>query len=223
MLSKMKTSVVVAALLLAISSAQASDVRSAEKKVSVKIEAIQASLKGLSAVEIPTKAADIVKSASKENQLETAKAVLQQVLSQRPQMAVQMVASILNAAPNTAAGVTSLAVSIVPQFADVIIRAASISAPGFASEIAVASAQIFPNNKSDVVAVVSLAVPASADKVANAVANAPARLTSGAAADSHATGGTVTQINHGISFPWPVGVVTQQSGGQAGFDPERYN
>jgi hypothetical protein len=223
MLSKMKTSVVVAALLLAISSAQASDVRSAEKKVSVKVEAMQASLNGLSAVEIPAKASDIVKAASKESQLETAKAVLQQVLAKRPQMAVQMVASILKAAPETASGVTSMAISIVPQFADVIIRAAAISAPGFASEIAVASAQIFPDNKSDVVNVVSLAVPASADKVANAVANAPTRLTSGAAADSHATGGTVTQINHGISHPWPVVAVPAQSGGNAGFDPVRYN
>lgn len=223
MLSKMKTSVVVAALLLAISSAQASDVRSADKKVSVKVEAIQSSLSGLSAVEIPSKASDIVKKASKENRLETAKVVLQQVLAKRPQMAVQMVASILKAAPETAPGVTSLAISIVPQFADVIIRAAAVSAPEFAGDIAVASSQVFPDNKSDIVTIVSVAVPASADKVANAVANAPARLTSGAVADSHATGGVVVQKKTGISNPFPGSAVATQVGGNPGFDNKRYN
>ena len=95
----MKTSVVVAALLLAISSAQASDVRLGEVKTNVKFEAIQSSLNGLSAVEIPAKAADLVKSASKENRLETAKVILLDVLNQRPQMAVQMVASLSKVAP----------------------------------------------------------------------------------------------------------------------------
>lgn len=223
MLSKMKTSVVVAALLLAISSVQASDVRSVGVKNSVKVEAIKSSLNGLSAVEIPAKASDLVKAASKEDRLGTAKAILQQVLAQRPQMAVQMVASILKAAPETASGVTSLAISIVPQFADVIIRAAAISAPAFAGEIAVASSEVFPDNKSDIVSIVSLAIPALADKVASAVANAPTRLTSGAAAVNHATGGDVVQKKTGISNPFPGGAVAQQSGGQAGFDPVRYN
>ncbi len=219
----MKKSVVVAALLLAISSAQASDVRPVETKSGVKVEAIQASLKGLSAVEIPAKASELIKNASKANRLETAKVVLQQVLSKRPQMAVQMVASAVKASPESAAGITSLAISLVPQHADVIIRAAAVSAPRFADEIAVASSLVFPDNKADIVSIVSGVVPASADQVAKAVANPPVRLTSGALADSHATGGTVVQKKTGISHPFPNLVVPATAGGAAGFDLDRYD
>jgi len=223
MLSKMKTSIVVAALMLAISSSYASNADAKDNQVNPKIEAIQASLKDLPAVEIPAQAAKLVKEADKASQLETAKAVLQGVLAQRPQMVVQLVASLVKAAPETAPGVTSLAVSIVPQFADVIIRAAVISAPKYASEIAVAATQVFPDNKADIVKLVSVAVPASADRVASAVAKAPVRLTSGAAADNHATGGIIVQKKTGITEPFPNQVVDNKTGGTASFDTKRYD
>ena len=53
----MKTSVVVAALILAFSSAQASEVGSAVVKSNVISEDVRSSLAGLPAVEIPAKAA----------------------------------------------------------------------------------------------------------------------------------------------------------------------
>ncbi len=62
----MKTSVVVAALILAFSSAQASEIGSAVIKSNVISEDVSSSFAGLSAVEIPAKAAKIVKAASVE-------------------------------------------------------------------------------------------------------------------------------------------------------------
>ncbi|HBP54869.1 MAG TPA: hypothetical protein DD687_02830, partial [Verrucomicrobiales bacterium] len=151
MLITMKTSVVVAALTLAFSSAQASEVGSAAIKSNVISEDVRTSLAGLSAVEIPAKAAKIVKAASDEIRLETAKLILKEVLNQRPQLAVQMTASIARVAPETAPLVASWAAAMSPQFGEQIIRAAAVSAPEFAADIAVATTRIFPNNKTRIV------------------------------------------------------------------------
>jgi hypothetical protein len=144
MLITMKTSVVVAALILAFSSAQASEFGSAVAKSSVISEDVRSSLAGLSAVEIPAKAAKIVKAASDETRLATAKLILKEVLNHRPQLAVQMTASIVRVAPETAPLVASWAAAMVPQFGDQIIRAAAVCAPEFAADIAVAATRISP-------------------------------------------------------------------------------
>jgi hypothetical protein len=221
MLIKTKISIVVASLLLASGSMKSSSAHQAEKPV--KIKAIKSSLKGVPAAEIPAKASEIIKAANKKNQLETAKMVLRQVLAQRPQMVVQMVASILKTAPETAPDITYMAISIMPQFADAIIRAAVICAPNYAVEIAVASSQIFPDNKSDIVKIVSLTAPYSTNQVAIAIANSPTRIVSNGSADNHATGGAVNTINTGISHPWPSKIPPSYIGGSEGFDPLRYN
>ena len=191
----MKTSVVVAALILAFSSAQASEVGSAVAKSNVISEDVRSSLAGLSAVEIPAKAAKIVKAASDESRLATAKSILKEVLNHRPQLAVQMTASIVRTAPETAPFVASWAAAMVPQFSDQIIRAAAVSAPGYAADIAVAAIRIFPSSKTKIIQMVALAVPASAAKIETAFTGAPARLTFGAVAQEASTGGTIVTYN----------------------------
>jgi len=191
----MKTSVVVAALILAFSSAQASEVGSAVAKSNVISEDVRSSLAGLSAVEIPAKAAKIVKAASDESRLATAKSILKEVLNHRPQLAVQMTASIVRGAPETAPFVASWAAAMVPQFSDQIIRAAAVSAPEYAADIAVSAIRIFPSSKTKIIQMVALAVPASAAKIETAFTGAPARLTSGAVAQEASTGGTIVTYN----------------------------
>jgi len=191
----MKTSVVVAALILAFSSAQASEVGSAVAKSNVISEDVRSSLAGLPAVEIPAKAAKIVKAASDESRLATAKSILKEVLNHRPQLAVQMTASIVRTAPETAPFVASWAAAMVPQFSDQIIRAAAVSAPGYAADIAVAAIRIFPSSKTKIIQMVALAVPASAAKIETAFTGAPARLTFGAVAQEASTGGTIVTYN----------------------------
>ena len=191
----MKTSVVVAALILAFSSAQASEVGSAVAKSNVISEDVRSSLAGLPAVEIPAKAAKIVKAASDESRLATAKSILKEVLNHRPQLAVQMTASIVRGAPETAPFVASWAAAMVPQFSDQIIRAAAVSAPGYAADIAVAAIRIFPSSKTKIIQMVALAVPASAAKIETAFTGAPARLTFGAVAQEASTGGTIVTYN----------------------------
>ena len=195
MLITMKTSVVVAALILAFSSAQASEIGSAVIKSNVISEDVSSSLAGLSAVEIPAKAAKIVKAASDETRLATAKLILEEVLNHRPQLAVQMTASIVRVAPETAPLVASWAAAMVPQFGNQIIRAAAVSAPEFAAEIAVASTRIFPNSKTKIIQMVALAVPAAATKIETAFSGVPARLTFGAVAQEASTGGTIVTYN----------------------------
>ena len=204
----MKTSVVVAALILAFSSAQASEVGSAVAKSSVISEDVRSSLAGLSAVEIPAKAAKIVKAASDETRLATAKLILEEVLNHRPQLAVQMTASIVRVAPETAPLVASWAAAMVPQFGDQIIRAAAVSAPEFAAEIAVAATHIFPSSKAKIIQMVALAVPAAAAKIETTFSGAPARLTFGAVAQEASTGGTIVTYNGlPIGYVAPVGPV----------------
>jgi hypothetical protein len=195
MLITMKTSVVVAALILAFSSAQASEFGSAVAKSSVISEDVRSSLAGLSAVEIPAKAAKIVKAASDETRLATAKLILEEVLNHRPQLAVQMTASIVRVAPETAPLVASWAAAMVPQFSDQIIRAAAVSAPKFAAEIAVAATRIFPSSKTKIIQMVALAVPAAAAKIETTFSGAPARLTFGAVAQEASTRGTIVTYN----------------------------
>ncbi|MDB4663145.1 hypothetical protein OAE52_00075 [bacterium] len=205
MLITMKTSVVVAALILAFSSAQASEVGSAVAKSSVISEDGRSSLAGLSAVEIPAKAAKIVKAASDETRLATAKLILEEVLNHRPQLAVQMTASIVRVAPETAPLVASWAAAMVPQFSDQIIRAAAVSAPEFAAEIAVAATRIFPSSKTKIIQMVALAVPAAAAKIETTFSGAPARLTFGAVAQEASTRGTIVTYNGlPIGFVAPV-------------------
>lgn len=167
MLSKMKTSVVVAALMLAVS-AYANDTNGAAP-TKINVAAIQASLSELPAVEIPVKASELLKAASKEAKLETAKAILKSVLEQRPQMAIQLVASLVKASPESASQISTLALAIVPQYGDAIIRVAAISAPQYAAEIAVAAVTAYPASHSDVVSWISLAVPSASTVVSSAV------------------------------------------------------
>jgi hypothetical protein len=167
MLSKMKTSVVVAALMMAVS-AYAKDTNAAAP-AKLNIAAIQASLSELPAVEIPVKASEMMKAASKEAKLETAKAILKSVLEQRPQMAIQLVASLVKASPESASQISTLALAIVPQYGDSIIRAAAVSAPQYAGEIAAAAITTFPALQADIVNWVSLAVPSQSSNIASAV------------------------------------------------------
>ena len=167
MLSKMKTSVVVAALMMAVS-AYAKDTNVAAP-AKINIAAIQASLSELPAVEIPVKASEMMKAASKEAKLETAKAILKSVLEQRPQMAIQLVASLVKASPESASQISTLALAIVPQYGNSIIRAAAVNAPPYAGEIAAAAVTAFPALQVDIVNWVSLAVPSQSEAVASAV------------------------------------------------------
>ena len=130
MLRFKRFSVFVAALLLASSAFASQDAVS--------------SINELPAIEIPAKAAEIVRSAPVEKQLGLSRSILTTVLKQRPQMAVQMVATLSKVAPDSA---PVLAVIAVPQYGDVILRAAAASAPDKAEIIAATSGIFFPDSQ----------------------------------------------------------------------------
>jgi len=200
MLSKMKTSVVVAALLLAVS-AYAKDT-SVAAPAKINIEAIQASLSELPAVEIPVKASKMLGAASKEAKLATAKAILESVLKQRPQMAIQLVASLVKASPETASQVATLGASIVPQYATQIIKVAAATAPAYAKDIALASSMAFPSQQENIVSLVSSVVPAARAEIVSSVNRQSdlLRIISQALGQSAGTGtGAVTQTKVSIN------------------------
>ena len=113
----------------------------------------------LPAIEIPAKAAELVRSAPAEKQLDLSRSILVSVLKERPQMAVQMVATLSRVAPDSAPVIAVIAASIVPQYGDVILRAAAASAPDKAEVIAATSGIFFPESQDLVVKAVSSAVP----------------------------------------------------------------
>ena len=115
MLRFKRFSVLVAALLLA-SSAFASNEASS-------------TINELPAIEIPAKAAELVRSAPAEKQLDLSRSILVTVLKERPQMAVQMVATLSKVAPDSAPVIAVIAASIVPHYGAVILRAAAASFP----------------------------------------------------------------------------------------------
>ena len=98
MLRFKRLSVFVAALLL-VSSAFASN------------EALS-TINELPAIEIPAKAAELVRSAPAEKQLDLSRSILVTVLKERPQMAVQMVATLSIVAPDSAPVIAVIAASI---------------------------------------------------------------------------------------------------------------
>jgi hypothetical protein len=229
MLSKMKTSVVVAALLLAVS-AHAKDT-SVAAPVKINVEAIQASLSELPAVEIPVKASKMMEAASKEAKLATAKAILESVLKQRPQMAIQLVASLVKASPETASQVATLGASVVPQYATQIIKVAAASAPAYAKDIALASCMAYPSQTENIVSLVSSVVPAARAEIVSSVSRQSEllRFISAALAQSGGQGGTgsiktstssisqlrtaegVKQLERGIASTYPTGWIVTVS------------
>jgi hypothetical protein len=202
MLSKMKTSVVVAALLLAVS-AHAKDTGIAAP-AKINVAAIQASLSELPGVEIPVRASELMKAAPKEAKVETAKAILKSVLEQRPQMAIQLVASLAKASPESAGQISTLALAIVPQYGDAIIRVAAVNAPQYAAEIAAAAVAAYPASQSDVIKWISLAVPSAATAINSAVERQVAqdqyvRLVSEALGQNSGGGGNISSIKETLS------------------------
>ena len=177
MLRFKRFSVFVAALLLA-SSAFAST------------EALS-TINELPAIEIPAKAAELVRSAPAEKQLDLSRSILVTVLKDRPQMAVQMVATLSKVAPDSAPVLAVIAASIVPQYGDVILRAAAASAPDKAEVIAATSGIFFPDSQDLVVKAVSSAVPAQAESVAAMVESLPQRFAA-SPVGGHSTGGGVS-------------------------------
>ena len=130
----------------------------------------------LPAIEIPAKAAELVRSAPAEKQLDLSRSILVTVLKERPQMAVQMVATLSRVAPDSAPVIAVIAASIVPQYGDVILRAAAASAPDKAEVIAATSGIFFPESQDLVVKAVSSAVPAQAESIAAMVESLPQRF-----------------------------------------------
>jgi hypothetical protein len=162
MLRFKRFSVFVASLLLASSAFASKDAVS--------------TINELPAIEIPAKAAELVRSAPVEKQLHLSRSILTSVLKERPQMAVQMVATLSKVAPDSAPVIAVIASSIVPQYGDVILRAAAASAPDKAEVIAATSGIFFPENQDLVVKAVSSAVPAQAERIAAMVESLPQRF-----------------------------------------------
>ena len=180
MLRFKRFSVFVAALLLA-SSAFAST------------EALS-TINELPAIEIPAKAAELVRSAPAEKQLELSRSILVSVLKERPQMAVQMVATLSRVAPDSAPVLAVIAASIVPQYGDVILRAAAASAPDKAEVIAATSGIFFPDSQDLVVKAVSSAVPAQTESIAAMVESLPQRFAASPVGGHNAGGGITLSI-----------------------------
>ena len=180
MLRFKRFSVFVAALLLA-SSAFAST------------EALS-TINELPAIEIPAKAAELVRSAPAEKQLDLSRSILVTVLKERPQMAVQMVATLSKVAPDSAPVLAVIAASIVPQYGDVILRAAAASAPDKAEVIAATSGIFFPDSQDLVVKAVSSAVPAQTESIAAMVESLPQRFAASPVGGHNAGGGVAVSI-----------------------------
>ena len=183
MLRFKRFSVFVAALLLA-SSAFAST------------EALS-TINELPAIEIPAKAAELVRSAPAEKQLDLSRSILVTVLKDRPQMAIQMVATLSKVAPDSAPVLAVIAASIVPQYGDVILRAAAASAPDKAEVIAATSGIFFPDSQDLVVKAVSSAVPAQTESIAAMVESLPQRFAASPVGGHNAGGGVTVSIGTG--------------------------
>ena len=184
MLRFKKLSVFIAALLLASSAFASNDTVS--------------SINELPAIEIPAKAAELVRSAPVDKQLHLSRAILTTVLKERPQMAVQMVATLSKVAPDSAPVLAVIAASIVPQYGDVILRAAAASAPDKAEVIAATSGIFFPDSQDLVVKAVSSAVPAQTESIAAMVESLPQRFAASPVGGHNAGGGVVT-VNIGTT------------------------
>jgi hypothetical protein len=180
MLRFKKLSVFIAALLLASSAFASNDAVS--------------SINELPAIEIPAKAAELVRTAPVDKQLHLSRAILTTVLKERPQMAVQMVATLCKAAPDSAPVLAVIAASIVPQYGDVILRAAAASAPGKAEVIAATSGIFFPESQDLVVKAVSSAVPSQSESIAAMVESLPQRFAASPVGGHNAGGGIAVSI-----------------------------
>jgi hypothetical protein len=189
--SNKRFSLLVAALLMGTLPALASDVVS--------------TINELPAIEIPAKAASAVRSAPAEKQLELSRQILTAVLKERPQMAVQMVATLSRISPDSAPVLAVIASSIVPQYGDMILRAAAASAPAQADLIAATSALFFPESQDLVVKAVSEGAPQAAASVSEVVNSLPQRFTSSPVASHGAAVGTVVKtIKESIVAASPV-------------------
>jgi len=180
MLRLKKLSVFVAALLLASSALASNDAVS--------------SINELPAIEIPAKAAELVRTAPVDKQLHLSRAILTTVLKERPQMAVQMVATLCKAAPDSAPVLAVIAASIVPQYGDVILRAVAASAPEKAEVIAATSGIFFPESQELVVKAVSSAVPSQSESIAAMVESLPQRFAASPVGNHNAGGGVAVSI-----------------------------
>jgi hypothetical protein len=180
MLRFKRLSVFVAALLLASSALASNDAVS--------------SINELPAIEIPAKAAELVRAAPADQQLNLSRSLLTTVLKERPQMAVQMVATLCKAAPDSAPVLAVIAASIVPQYGDVILRAAAASAPDKAEVIAATSGIFFPESQDLVIKAVSSAVPAQAESIAAMVESLPQRFAASPVGGHNAGGGVAVSI-----------------------------
>jgi len=180
MLRFKRLSVFVAALLLASSALASNDAVS--------------SINELPAIEIPAKAAELVRAAPADKQLHLSRSILTTVLKQRPQMAVQMVATLCKAAPDSAPVLAVIAASIVPQYGDVILRAAAASAPDKAEVIAATSGIFFPESQDLVIKAVSSAVPSQAEGIAVMVESLPQRFAASPVGGHNAGGGVAVSI-----------------------------
>jgi len=180
MLRFKKLSVFVAALLLASSAFASNDAVS--------------SINELPAIEIPAKAAELVRTAQVDKQLHLSRAILTTVLKERPQMAVQMVATLSKVAPDSAPVLAVIAASIVPQYGDVILRAAAASAPDKAEVIAATSGIFFPDSQDLVVKAVSSAVPSQSESIAAMVESLPQRFAASPVGGHNAGGGVAVSI-----------------------------
>ena len=197
-------SVFVAALLLASSAFASQDAVS--------------SINELPAIEIPAKAAEIVRSAPLDKQLGLSRSILTTVLKQRPQMAVQMVATLSKVAPDTAPVIAVIAASIVPQYGDVILRAAAASAPDKAEIIAATSGIFFPESRDLVIKAVSSAGPVQADSIAATVESIPQRFTASPVGQNLTGGGsaaTINQTGQSIATTSPVTKTTNPLTGES--------
>ena len=180
MLRFKKLSVFVAALLLASSAFASNDAVS--------------SINELPAIEIPAKAAELVRTAPVDKQLHLSRAILTTVLKERPQMAVQMVATLSKVAPDSAPVLAVIAASIVPQYGDVILCAAAASAPDKAEVIAATSGIFFPDSQDLVVKAVSSAVPSQSESIAAMVESLPQRFAASPVGGHNAGGGVAVSI-----------------------------
>ena len=133
------------------------------------VSAARKALKGLPAVELPAKAADMVAQALPEERNAAAAAVATAAIDLRPTATLAVVSAIARQSPTVAATVAQKAASLQPkQLTDIAAAAASV-APKQAANIVEALCKAAPTRYAAIVTAVAKVVPTASQEILSAV------------------------------------------------------
>lgn len=141
----MKTRVLSALMAIAVASLTAS-ANTVDKNAPLTVRTMRAIASESSVVELPAKAAEIVRAASEETRKKVAIRTVRIFLQNHHALAPSLIGAIANAAPDLAPIVTAEAIKLFPESAYSITKAAVAAAPKQAVLIALQAAQANPSH-----------------------------------------------------------------------------